>query len=161
MKKCHCLQQDLNPGPCVCKSNIIPTQPQQLDTPSRMQKWFIYESLPQISFLVMKVVSYGLAQRILVKHGVSLVSILNIPSLSRTVGRISGESLVRCAPSRFSLPPSFDRGYSRILTLWPPSITIIILSPPWDSEFKATPRVPGPSLRPSAIGLHLAPSGQH
>ena len=34
-----------------------------------MQKWLIYESLPQISFLVMKVVSYGLAQRILVIHG--------------------------------------------------------------------------------------------
>ena len=30
-----------------------------------------------------------------------------------------------CAPSRFFLPSSLDRGYSRILTLSSPSITII------------------------------------
>ena len=132
MKKCHCLQQDLNPGPCGCKSNIIPTQPQQLDTPCHMQKWFIYESLPQISFLVMKVVSYGLAQRILVIHGGLTREYPKYP-LTQSVGRenLSGESLVSCTPSRFSLPPSFDRGYSRILTLSPPSITIVLRMCKW------------------------------
>ena len=113
MKKCHCLQQDLNPGPCGCKSNVIPTQLQQLDTPCHMQKWFIYESLPQISFLVMKVVSCGLAQRILVIHGGLTREYPKYP-LTQSVGRenLSGESLVSCAPSRFSLeilPPSLLR----------------------------------------------------
>ena len=93
MKKCHCLQQDLNPGPCGCKSNIIPTQLQQLDTPCHIQKWFIYESLPQISFLVMKVVSCGLAQRILVIHGGLTHEYPKYP-LTQSVSRenLSGES---------------------------------------------------------------------
>ena len=78
-----------------------------------MQKWFIYESLPQISFLVMKVVSYGLAQRILVIHGGLTREYPKYP-LTQSVGRenLSGESLVSCAPSRFSLeilPPSLLR----------------------------------------------------
>ena len=102
MKKCHCLQQDLNPGPCGCKSNVIPTQPQQLPSLYYMQKGFIYEILPQISFLVMK--SCVLALRIIVIHGVSLMNILNIPSLSRSVGRISRE-----LRSLKNLPPSLLR----------------------------------------------------
>ena len=64
-------------------------------------------------------------QRIIAIQGVSLVRILNLPSLDRSVGEIlnipsgivgrenlSGESLVSCAPSRFSLeilPPSLLR----------------------------------------------------
>ena len=72
-----------------------------------------YESLPQISFLVMKVVSYGLAQRILVIHGGLTREYPKYP-LTQSVGRenLSGESLVSCAPSRFSLeilPPSLLR----------------------------------------------------
>ena len=132
-KKCHSRQQDLNPGPCGCKSNAIPTQLQQHNTLWYKQKWFIYERLILISFLVMKVVSCGLDQRIIVIHGGSLVSILNIPSLSLSVRRISRvnlswAALPRDSPSRFSLeilPPSFDRGYSRILTLLLPGITIL------------------------------------
>ena len=152
MKKCHCRQQDLNPGPCGCKSNIIPTQPQQLDSLCHMQKWFIYERLPQISFLVMKVVSYGLAQRILVIHGGLTREYPKYP-LTQSVGRenLSGCHLAprglrplgaRWHPSRFSLPLSFVCGYSRIspfltlsfredlwiLTRSPPSITLVKIS---------------------------------
>ena len=51
-----------------------------------MQKWFIYDGLSQISFLVIKLVSCGLAQRIIVIHRVSLVSIYEYP-LTQSVGR--------------------------------------------------------------------------
>ena len=87
-------------------------------------------ALKQSSFLIvffdgMKVVIWlriERVQRIIAIQGVSLVRILNLPSLDRSVGEIlnipsgivgrenlSGESLVSCAPSRFSLeilPPS-------------------------------------------------------
>ena len=35
MKKCHCWQQDLNYGPCECKSNVTQTQ----HTWKLMLKW--------------------------------------------------------------------------------------------------------------------------
>ena len=90
-----------------------------------MQKWFIYESLPQISFLVMKVVSYGLAQRILVIHGGLTREYPKYP-LTQSVGRenLLGEYLGRISRELRSLeilprdspslPPSIGdiHGYS-------------------------------------------------
>ena len=126
MKKCHCLQQDLNPGPCGCKSNAIPTQLQQLSTLYYMQKWFIYCPIcvPD-QFLSDESCKLWLSPK---DNSNTRGLTREYPKypLTQSVGRenLSGESLVSCAPSRFSLTPSFDRGYSRILTVSPPSITI-------------------------------------
>ena len=68
MKKCHSRQQDL------VGVKATSYQLSYSSFTNYKRKWFIYENLPGISFLVIKVISYGLAQRIIVIHRVSLVS---------------------------------------------------------------------------------------
>ena len=140
------------------------------------------ESLPEVtglkesSFLIvffdgMKVVIWlriERVQRIIAIQGVSLVRILNHPSLDRLVGRdskypltqsVGRENLSGCHlaprglrplgarwhPSRFSLPLSFVCGYSRIspfLTLsFGEDLWILTRSPPSITLISATSRV--------------------
>ena len=138
---------------------------------------------------MLQVVRIERVQRIIAIQGVSLVRILNLPSLDRSVGEIlnipsgivgrenlSGESLVSCAPSRFSLeilppssavgdiheslPPSLSRSGEdlRILTRSPPSITLIvaagITTTPWPSHWIWIP----PHLR---LVLRRVPNRHH
>ena len=82
------------------------------------QKRLVMKALTWSFLKDLKVVRCGLAQRIIAIQGVSLVRILNLPSLDRSVGEIlnivslEGESQGSAAHERFSreILPTDDAG---------------------------------------------------